>query len=48
MPIDTLRRNFMTFSYYGGQNFNSMQVLTMEGEERLRINYYILKFLMAS
>jgi hypothetical protein len=25
-----------------------MQVLTMEGEERLRINYYILKFLMAS
>jgi hypothetical protein len=46
MPIDTLRKNFMTFSYYGGQTFNPKQVLTMEGEERFRIKYYIPNFLM--
>ncbi len=46
MPIDTLRKNFMTSSYYGGQTLNSMQVLMMEGEERIRINYYIPNFLM--
>lgn len=46
MPIDTLRKNFMTSSYYGGQTLNSMQILTMEGEERFKINYYIPNFFM--